>query len=73
MTANSQNKRGSHVVSKTVLPCSVDFKLVNENKNSGPYIEVVIFDSQQKSQTLLQSVSVLGELTSSTIRLKNEN
>jgi hypothetical protein len=48
-------KRDRQIASKTVLLCddySVDFNLVNGDKEAGPYLDVVLFDGGEEVQTL---------------------
>ena len=48
-------KRDRQIASHTVLLCdeySVDFNLINGDKEDGPYLDIVLFDDGEEVQTL---------------------
>jgi len=52
---SSEHKKDSQIASHTVLLCddySVDLNLINGDKESGPYLDVVLFDGGEEVQTL---------------------
>jgi len=52
---STEHKRDAQIASRTILLCddySVDFNLVNGDKEAGPYLDVVLFDGGEEVQTL---------------------